>query len=584
MNNHIEALSYYLGAFVDELACLNVYDVVISPGSRSTPLALLMAQHEQIQTYIQVDERSAAFFALGIAKAKKRPVALLCTSGTAAANYYPAICEAFHARVPLLVLTADRPHELREIGAPQAMNQLHLYGSFVKQFIEMAIPEAAEQMYSYARMTAGRAVASVQQAPKGPVHLNFPLREPLIPDVSLQQLWEKGRGEYTGAVHQGSIMMTNEYVSSLTGRLLSMEKGLIVCGDDSHPELAEAVTQLAEQTGYPILADPLSGLRSGKHDKAMMIDCYDTFLRTELLKDTWKPQVIIRFGGMPVSKALTQFIKKQKAALHIVVDESGKWRDPSLMATEVISANDVAFCKQLTSSHPKRAENDWFQMWKHINEKTKETLREIETYETAFEGKVITDIVRVLPEKATLFVGNSMPIRDTDTFFFTTDKQIQVMANRGVNGIDGIVSTALGVSTACEPIVLVIGDLSFYHDLNGLLGAKLHELNITIVVVNNDGGGIFSFLPQYEKKEHFEMLFGTPLGLDYEHVVNMYGGSFERAGDWEAFRHEVQRGTMENGLHVVELCTNREENLQLHRNLWARISKGITEILQGEET
>ncbi|KEK23014.1 2-succinyl-5-enolpyruvyl-6-hydroxy-3-cyclohexene-1-carboxylic-acid synthase [Bacillus gaemokensis] len=582
MNNHIEALSYYLGAFVDELARLNVYDVVISPGSRSTPLALLMEQHEQIQTYLHVDERSAAFFALGIAKAKKRPVAILCTSGTAAANYYPAVCEAFHSRVPLLVLTADRPHELRDVGAPQAMNQMNLYGSFVKQFMEMALPEAREPMYHYARMTAGRAVASACFAPKGPVHINFPLREPLIPDFSLEYLWEKGRGEYTGAVHQGNTTMTSEYVSSLIGRLSSMEKGLIVCGDDSHSDLPEAIMQFAEKTGYPVLADPLSNLRAGNHDKEMVIDCYDTFLRNELLKDTWKPDVIIRFGGMPVSKALTQFIKKQKTAVHIVVDESGKWRDPALMVTEVVCASDISFCKEITDKMSKREKNDWFQMWKHINDKTKEELRKIETYETAFEGKVITDIVRVLPEEATLFASNSMPIRDTDTFFFTTDKNIHIMANRGVNGIDGIISTALGASTVCEPLVLVIGDLSFYHDLNGLLAAKLHDLNITIVVVNNDGGGIFSFLPQYESKEHFESLFGTPLGLDYEHVVKMYGGSFARVNGWEAFREEVQKGTAENGLHVVEICTNREENLQLHRDLWANTSKVITEILQGE--
>ncbi|PEU21473.1 2-succinyl-5-enolpyruvyl-6-hydroxy-3-cyclohexene-1-carboxylic-acid synthase [Bacillus sp. AFS014408] len=582
MNNHIEALSYYLGAFVDELARLNVYDVVISPGSRSTPLALLMEQHEQIKTYLHVDERSAAFFALGIAKAKKRPVAILCTSGTAAANYYPAICEAFHSRVPMLVLTADRPHELRDVGAPQAMNQLNLYGSFVKQFMEMALPEASESMYHYARMTAGRAVASACFAPKGPVHINFPLREPLIPDFSLENLWEKGRGEYTGAVYQGNMTMTSEYGSSLIERLSSMEKGLIICGDDSHQDLAEVITQFAEKTGYPILADPLSNLRSGQHDKTMVIDCYDTFLRNELLKDTWKPDVMIRFGGMPVSKALTQYIKKQKMAVHIVVDESGKWRDPALAATEVVCASDIDFCKELIGNMQKQEQNDWCKMWKHINDKTKAHLREIETYETAFEGKVITDMMHVLPEDATLFISNSMPIRDTDTFFFTTDKKVHVMANRGVNGIDGIISTALGASTVCDPLVLVIGDLSFYHDLNGLLAAKLHDLNITIVVVNNDGGGIFSFLPQYESKEHFESLFGTPLGLDYEHVVKMYGGSFTRVNGWEVFRKEVQKGTAEKGLHVVEICTNREENLQLHRELWTKTSNTVTTFVQGE--
>lgn len=416
----------------------------------------------------------------------------------------------------------------------------------------------------------------------GPVHLNFPVREPLIPDFSLESLWDKGRSEYTRVVQQGNVTMPSEYVDSLVGRLSHMEKGLIICGDDSHSEIAMFATQLAEKTGYPILADPLSNIRSGHHDKTMVIDCYDTFLRNEQLKEKWKPDVLIRFGGMPVSKSLTQFIKKQTKAVHIVVDESGQWRDPALIATEVVQASDIEFCKAVIEKMPVMKKNDWFVMWQHINEKTKETLREMETYETAFEGKVITDIVRVLPEDATLFASNSMPIRDTDSFFFTSDKNIHVMANRGVNGIDGIISTALGASIICDPLVLVIGDLSFYHDLNGLLAAKLHELNITIVVVNNDGGGIFSFLPQYEKKEHFESLFGTPIGLDYEHVVKMYGGSFSRVNGWEQFREEVQKGATTKGLHVVEICTNRDENLTLHRTLWAKTQDVITTSLQGE--
>jgi len=485
--------------------------------------------------------------------------------------------------VPILVLTADRPHELRDIGAPQAMNQFHLFGSFAKQFIEMALPEAAEPMYRYARMTAGRAVAGALQTPKGPVHVNFPLREPLIPDFSLEELWEKGRGEYGATVHQGTIAVTDEYAASLRERLSHMEKGLIICGDDSHPDIAEAVVAFSKAYGYPIVADPLSGLRSGLHDKETIIDCYDTFLRNERLRDSWKPDVIIRFGGMPVSKALMQYLKKQTGALHIVVDESGNWRDPALISTEVVYANDAAFCEQLVNGTKQQSKREWLHMWQHMNAVVKEKLADIKSYEHAFEGKVITELVDVLPEEATLFVSNSMPIRDTDTFFFTNEKNIEVVANRGVNGIDGIVSTALGVSVARKPLVLVVGDLSFYHDLNGLLAAKLHDLHATIVVVNNDGGGIFSFLPQYEQKEHFEALFGTPLGLDYEHVVKMYNGSFERVHTWEAFRHEVNKGTREKGLHVIEIKTDREENLQLHRDMMAKAAVVVSQALQGEE-
>ncbi|MFX3623748.1 MAG: 2-succinyl-5-enolpyruvyl-6-hydroxy-3-cyclohexene-1-carboxylic-acid synthase [Ectobacillus sp.] len=578
--SHTEALTYYLGAFVDELARLHVRDVVISPGSRSTPLALLMAEHTKIRTYLHVDERSAAFFALGIAKAKRRPVALLCTSGTAAANYMPAVSEAFHSRVPLLVLTADRPHELRDIGAPQAMNQLGLFGSFAKEFIEMALPEAAEAMCRYVRATAARATAIALDAPQGPVHLNFPLREPLVPDFSLARIWEKGclnRAEQYTAVQIGSRQISEEYVQSLAQQLSAFEKGLIVCGDQEDEAFAEAVVKLAKALQYPILADPLSKLRSGAHDKGQIVDCYDTFLRNEALKEKWKPEVIIRFGAMPVSKALAQYIQRQTAALQITVDEAGGWRDPALAASHMIYAEEALFCEMLAANATFKKETDWLRSWVGINEFTRKQLYKMELYEELFEGRVITELMQLMPEKSVLFVGNSMPVRDADTFFFNNDKNIAVMANRGVNGIDGIISTALGVSTEKSPLVLVIGDLSFYHDLNGLLAAKLHGLDATIVVVNNDGGGIFSFLPQYGEKKHFEMLFGTPLGLDYEHVVKMYEGTFNRPKTWEHFRRDVKAGLDGKGLHVIEVRTDRESNLRMHRELWASVSKDVTD-------
>ncbi|MFD3448693.1 2-succinyl-5-enolpyruvyl-6-hydroxy-3-cyclohexene-1-carboxylic-acid synthase [Microbacteriaceae bacterium 4G12] len=581
--SYTEALSYYLGAFVDELARLHVRDVVISPGSRSTPLAMLMAEHTDIQTYLHVDERSAAFFALGIAKAKKRPVAILCTSGTAAANYFPAVSEAFHSRIPLLVITADRPHELRNVGAPQAMDQLHMFGSFVKEFIEMALPEASEHMYRYVRKTAARAVSTALGAPKGPVHMNFPVREPLIPDFSLPNLWGAGRSNQQTEVHMGVATPSSSYIQSLTERLSSFEKGLIVCGDQDDAALASAVVALSEALQYPILADPLSQLRSGVHAKQNIVDCYDTFLRNETFCEEWKPDVVIRFGAMPISKALTQYMQKQTNALHIVVDEGEGWRDPLLVASEMVYANEVSFCKELAKQMPYKAETNWLNAWRDVNAFTKQQLTDINHFEEVFEGRVITEIAQLCPTDTTLFVGNSMPIRDTDTFFFTNDKRMSVIANRGVNGIDGIISTALGVSVAHSPLVLVLGDLSFYHDLNGLLAAKLHKLNATIVIVNNDGGGIFSFLPQYGEKQHFEALFGTPLGLDYEHVVRMYDGQFYRTETWDDFQTAIRNGVSNDGLQVVEIRTNREANLQMHRSLWASISEALTNKLLEEK-
>lgn len=581
---YTEALSYYLGAFVDELTRLGVYETVISPGSRSTPLAMLMAEHQRMKTYVHVDERSAAYFALGIAKAKRRPVAILCTSGTAAANYWPAVSEAFHSRVPLLILTADRPHELRDVGAPQAMNQLNLFGSFTKEFIEMALPEASERMYQYVRTTAARAISMMKGEPSGPVHMNFPLREPLIPDFSLPNLWEGGKigrpNQYTSVTFGNSVLPPFQ-AASLSDRLASMEKGLIVCGEMNGPSFADEVASFAAAYRYPILADPLSNVRSGQHEKENVIECYDALLRNEKIQ-SWRPDVIIRFGAMPVSKILTQYIQSKTSAVHLVIEKGG-WRDPTLITSEMIYADEVSVCRQLTAfARTNQRETAWLSMWRDANALARKHLSYAGSGEELFEGRVIMELADILPEQSALFVGNSMPIRDADTFFLTRDKKINILANRGVNGIDGIVSTALGASTHYEPLVLVLGDLSFYHDLNGLLAAKLHNLNATIVVINNDGGGIFSFLPQYAEKKHFETLFGTPLGLDYEHVVNMYHGMFSRPATWEQFRSAVADATRSNGLHVIEIRTNRESNLQMHRSLWSAISAAVTEKLRGD--
>ncbi|GGE78099.1 2-succinyl-5-enolpyruvyl-6-hydroxy-3-cyclohexene-1-carboxylic-acid synthase [Priestia taiwanensis] len=580
-----QILSVYLGAFVDELTKQGVSDVIISPGSRSTPLALLMAENEKINTYLHVDERSAAFFALGMAKAKKKAVAILCTSGTAAANYYPAIIEAYHSRIPLLVLTADRPHELRDVGAPQAMNQLHLFGDFVKVFIETALPEGTERMCHYIRSTAARGVSTSLTVPAGPVHINFPLREPLVPDLTVTDLWDHGilKREQHVDVTRGQKRLSEAQIVDYVSLFTTYRKGLIVCGQQSDERLAEAMVLLSEKTGYPILADPLSGARSGGHKGDHIVECYDTFLRSEAVVESLQPDIIIRFGDSPVSKAFSLYVQKHANALQLIVDEGAQWRDPSLIGAEMVYCNEALFCHDVAEALPTCTDCKWLSTWTELNALTKEQFATIHTYEDLFEGKAIPILQKTLPEGATLFVGNSMPIRDMDTFFEVDQKGITIMANRGVNGIDGTISSALGAGTDGSPLVLFLGDLSFYHDLNGLLMAKLYKLNATIVVMNNDGGGIFSYLPQYAEKKHFEVLFGTPLGLDYEHTVRMYDGHFARVETWNEFESELQRGIHEDGLHVIEMKTDREKNLHMHRTLWNNINDMLTKHITSRE-
>lgn len=581
--NHQETLTSYIAAFVAELVQAGVSDVVVSPGSRSTPMAMVIAEHPELRLHIHIDERSAAFFALGIAKASGKPTAILCTSGTAAANYFPAIVEAYYSRVPLIVLTADRPHELRDVGAPQAIDQIQLYGKHVKWFVEMAPPEQTIEMVRYARAVCARSVAIAQASPAGPVHLNFPFREPLIPNLEKENLFDfSERFDGYVDIEQGALSLSENQMIQIAKKLSTYEKGLIVCGDISSIIFQKAVVALSAQLQFPIIADPLSQLRSGEHDKTNIIDAYDTFLRNPDAKKNLKPDVIIRFGAMPVSKALTNFIKENLDIEQIVIDGGQGWRDPSLISTNMIYCDETMFCKNISSYLSSRDASDYLLKWRDLNTFTRENLLQIRETKDLSEAKLFHQLGDLLPEGSTLFVGNSMPIRDLDTFFHLNNKNIKVMANRGANGIDGIVSTALGAASVHQPLFLVLGDLTFFHDLNGLIASKLYNININIIVINNNGGGIFSFLPQSNHPKNFELLFGTPLDLDFSQAVSMYNGHYTLCTDWDHFSTSFSQNLQKDGLKVIEIPTNREKNLQEHRELWNSVSQEISRLLNGE--
>ncbi|RDW18737.1 2-succinyl-5-enolpyruvyl-6-hydroxy-3-cyclohexene-1-carboxylic-acid synthase [Oceanobacillus arenosus] len=581
---HTEILTRYTANFVDELVKSGVTDVVISPGSRSTPMALTFTEHPSIKEWILIDERSAAFFAMGIAKQTKRAVALLCTSGTAAANYFPAIVESHYSRVPLLVITADRPHELRGVGAPQAIEQVKLYGDYVKEFHEMALPEATPEMLNYVRNKAAHAVYIAEEGNPGPVHLNFPYREPLNPDFSLDAIWEPtGYGDYE-RIHQVSLdgrkRLTTKQLELLTEKLSTKKKGVIVCGPQVDEDFAEAVTTLAAHWGIPILADPLSQVRSGKHAKDNVIESYDAFLRNATIRKQLKPEFIIRFGAMPVSKSYLFYLKENKDVMQFAIENSAGYREPTGNNTEFIFADAVELCKDLFSHAPEMDFNLAFlQTWKKMNYIAKtELLHGAEDQIT--EGEAVRGLVDVIPENSSVYVANSMPIRDFDTFMLTTDKSFTVLANRGANGIDGLLSSGSGAATAGNPVTIVSGDLSFFHDMNGLLAAKHYQLNVTILLINNNGGGIFSFLSQANDKKHFEALFGTPLNIDFQHAVTMYGGEYNLANTEAELKEMLTKSFQEKGLHVIEIKTDRTENVDWHRGKWQTIEQ---EILKGKE-
>lgn len=572
MTEHQKQMTDYLAAFVEEMVQAGVKEAAISPGSRSTPLALLMEEHPTLKTFIDVDERSAGFFALGISKNSKRPVVLLCTSGTAAANFLPAIAEANLAQVPLIVLTADRPHELRQVGAPQAIDQLHLYGSHVKDFTDMALPESNPEMLRYAKWHGSRAVDIAMKTPRGPVHINFPLREPLMPILEPSPYTISDTPRRHVHIYYTHEVLEERAVKRMAEQL-NNKKGVIVVGSLDKKEVEPALINLAEKLQWPILADPLSGLRSYGDTDDFVLDQYDAFLKNTEQLSKLEPEVIIRFGSMPVSKPLKNWMETLTHTRLFVVDPGAAWRDPIKAVTDMIHCDERFLIEALLNEISESAPVGWLAEWQQTNSIASEVVREVmENTANLDEGKVVDILRTALPDHAGLFIGNSMAIRDVDTYFAQTKKKIKMLANRGANGIDGVVSAALGASTVTQPMYLLIGDLSFYHGMNGLLMAKKYQLNLTIVLINNDGGGIFSFLPQNDHPKYFETLFGTSTDLDFTHAAKLYGANYQQVTEIDALKEALDQAAYHKGLDIIEIKTSRQANKTNHLELWKQIA------------
>ena len=558
-------LTAYVNHLVESLKQAGIRDVVICPGSRSTPLAYGFAKSEDMEIYRQIDERSAAYFALGIAKAKKTPVVLLCTSGTAAANFFPAVVEAYYARIPLLVLTADRPHELREVGAPQAIDQIHLYGKHVKWSVDFPIPEDNIEILPFIENHIHRAAFTAKAFPMGPVHINVPFREPLLINMEEQPTTLR-----VNPPEVGKLMPSEDFKEWYKDLLKKEEKGLLIVGD-SLPT-TEGFWEFARSLKWPVLVDPLSNLRSLVPEDCMeyCIDQYDAILKGSAFKDRVTPNVVIRFGAQPVSKPLTQYMKACKPAIYIVVDESPLFRDASHLITNHVQVEAQSLWIPLEGKSDSNYAHDWS---KANDIATKQLLAYAEVEED--EGALASLLFEAMPSGSDLFASSSMPIRDVDTFFRKTTKDIHIYANRGTNGIDGVVSTALGVQAATNrPGYLLIGDLAFLHDVNGLIVSRFQETDITIVIMNNDGGGIFSYLPQSTETTYFEHLFGTPTGLKFSHIAEMYNAQYDAIHTKEAFQSVLQK-PKESNIRIIEVYTNRQVNTETHRKLWTAISKEL---------
>ncbi|HSD24372.1 MAG TPA: 2-succinyl-5-enolpyruvyl-6-hydroxy-3-cyclohexene-1-carboxylic-acid synthase [Solirubrobacterales bacterium] len=565
-------------AMVEELARSGVRRAVLSPGSRSTPLAVALWRQPEIEVVVILDERSAGFFALGTALATNVPAAVLCTSGSAAANLHPAVVEADEAGVPMIVVTADRPPELRDIGAGQTIDQLKLYGDATRWFCEVGTHEADDDGLLHFRSVACRAYASALGDPRpGPVHLNVPWREPLAPVpvegqvTATDVLALGGRADAPlHAVTPASRRAEEGLLDELAERIEREPRGLIVAGRQGDLGLPTPLAELAAAAGYPILAEPTSQLRRGPHDRSLVITAYDAIVRDG--PRALRPESIIRFGDLPTSKPLRQWLAGIDGLDQVVVEPSGEWREPTRRAATIVraepSATAHALADRLARLRPGAATvagspfaSAWLEAERAVRDAVDAHLASIDELT---EPGVWEALGNALRDGDSVFAASSMPVRDLEAFLRPGPEGVRFASNRGANGIDGLVSTAAGLAAGTGSRTwTVLGDLALFHDLGGLAALR-HAPELRLIVIDNSGGGIFHFLPQAEAMDEaeFEALLGTPAGRDPADAARLFDLTVavpETPGEL--------RETLAGGDRMIVVRTDRRRNLELHRQL-----------------
>lgn len=561
-------MNEYIAALVDEFYQLGVRHAVFSPGSRSTTMAMLFKEHEGFETYMNIDERSASFMALGIAKAHKEPTVLVCTSGSAVAHYLPAVLEAQYTGVPLIVLSADRPHTLLHVGAPQTVNQHKIFGTAVNYFEELAVPQESHY-YTYPRQVARKAYMKAMDTKKGPVHINVPLFEPLVPELSRNH-FEAGRSSFKVVKPNYGGAFSCDDGNNLLERY---ERILILAGPQIDIDEANAIRSFGAALQAPILADPLSNVRGCSTSK-VVISTYDALLEGQALWHELKPDCVIQFGQIVVSKRVQQMIASWTDVEYIEVNPTMDSMNPTGKTTIHMQASIDVF----THLYGKNNNSDtYLNIWRRLEQAGKKQLSLAIDEPHCFEGRTIRELQKKIPEDGQIFVANSMTIRDFDYFWFSGESKAVLYGNRGVNGIDGTISTALGLAVNGRPTYLVTGDLSLFHDLNGLAVAKTHNLNLTIILHNNDGGGIFEYLPQKGTK-HFDYLFSTSQGLDYSGAAKLYGCGYTKISSPDELSSVLAKIGQESGVHIIEIPTNREYSRELHKK-YTKVSVDMEALL-----
>ena len=589
--------------WADELARSGVRDIVLAPGSRSTPLVMALARDDRFALRVHLDERSAAFFALGLGKATGRPAAVVTTSGSAVANLFPAVVESAQAETPLLVLTADRPLRLRGADANQAIDQQRFFGSYVRAFFDLGRPSVGGSELRHLRATANRAVAAAAGPPAGPVHVNLPFDKPLEPSeegiaaLRLEHpLAVDGRPDGRPFTDVAPVRARLDGADlDRLAKLCDSPRGLIVAGPVPDPgRVGPAVLRFAERTGFPVLADPLSGARFGPSLGALRPAAYDLALRAPEVRAALRPSVIVRVGASPTSAVLQEWLVEQNGTPFLVVDQGARWKDHGASATEYASADPADTLEALAERVAGADAAGWRAAWMAVDGAARAALDRAPAAGTAHEdaardeagtheGALWPRLGRAVPE-ATVFVSSSMPVRDLDAFGHPDQRAWQVFGNRGASGIDGIVSTAFGVAAGRRrPVLCVLGDLAFFHDQNGLLWSREPDAAVVFVLVDNDGGGIFHMLPISELEPDFTTYFATPHGLDFKHAAALHGVEL-RDCTMDDLEGEAREAVARGRTVILRLRTDRAENRRRRSTLAATVAAAAAAAIQSPST
>ncbi len=549
----MDVTQLFAATFVDELAAQGVDYACVSPGSRSAPIAMALQRHAKIRVLVHIDERSGSFFGVGLAKATHKPVVLLSTSGTAAAEFHAAVVEASYSNTPLIVITADRPPELQGAGANQSIDQQRLYGTAVRWFFD---PGAPVELPNAARMWRRLAARAFAEAARGPVHLNLPFREPLVaaPGQVPAPIGTAGQ-----SVSRGRTLPMPSQVAALASALQRAQRPLVVAGEMRDGErLAPALQRL----GLPVLAEPTSQLR--RPETGASIESYEALLRAG-----WSlqhgPDLVIRLGGMPTSQALNKWLAAASAPTFLI-DPEHAWRDQDHVATNVVDCDPQPLLEAL----PPLERVSWRDQWVSAGKRASAAISATLVSTPLHEGHVVRALSARLPAPGQVFIGSSMPIRAAEAFWPQARPQQRFFGNRGASGIDGLVSTGLGLAAGRPnvPSVLLLGDLSLYHDMNGLWALRRHGIRATLIVCDNDGGGVFSFLPQAEHQDVFEELFVTPLSLDLSQVARLYGLVYSPVTDRSGLEPAIADAIAAPTPTMVVVRFKREDSVNGHRLCW----------------